>query len=218
MVSWGCRKNVTASQMDMAEYGWQLYSEAKFKQSNEWFVSAVFEDTTYKDGYNGRGWTYGKLGEVDSAIVSFLDGRARAKKDTTWRDKLLLQADPPHDVHKEATAGLVFAYHAKGKKETYENAILYGDDFLKKVDDADYSVPKGTPKWKFSRDQTISSKHIIWTIAASQFALANFRQSLTQTHRLMADSTTIEFVNRASPTVEEIQALAAQLETLRATL
>ena len=218
MVSWGCRKNVTASQMDMAEYGWKLYSEVKYKKSNEWFVSAVFEDTTYKDGYNGTGWTYGKLGEIDSAIVSFLEGRKRALVDTTWRDQLLLTSDPPHDIFKEASAGLVFAFHAKGQQDTYSNAISYGDDFLNKVGDADYYPSKGTPQWTFSRDQTISSKHVIWTIASSHFALGNFRHSLNYIHRLMADSTTVEFTDRANPTVGEIQSLAAQLETLRSNL
>ena len=58
----GCRKRVTASDEDMSEYGWVLYSESKYDESNEWFVNAVFRDTTYKDGYNGQGWTYGKLG------------------------------------------------------------------------------------------------------------------------------------------------------------
>ena len=90
LIGTGCRKRVTATDEDMSEYGWVLYAEGKFVESNEWFVSAVIRDTTYKDGYNGQGWTYGKLGEIDSSVFRFEKGLEKALTDTTWDDRKLL--------------------------------------------------------------------------------------------------------------------------------
>ena len=117
LVGSGCRKQVTASDMDMSEYGWVLYSEGKFTKSNEWFINAVIRDTSYKDGYNGQGWTYGKIGEIDSSIARFTVGRTKALSDTTWQDEILLISDPSHDPARECTAGLALAYHAKNSHQ-----------------------------------------------------------------------------------------------------
>ena len=90
----------------MTEYGWDLYEEGEYENANVWFEEAVFEDINYKDGYNGLGWTYGKLAKLDSSIANFRQGHALALEDTTDEDLNLLGAEPPHDVAKESIAGL----------------------------------------------------------------------------------------------------------------
>ena len=66
-----CRKRVVATDIDLSEYGWLLYEEGKYQESNNWFINAIIQDTMYSDGYNGQGWSYGKIGEIDSSISSF---------------------------------------------------------------------------------------------------------------------------------------------------
>ena len=58
----------------MANYGWSLYEQAEYVDSYEWFSNSIREDLDYQDGYNGLGWTFGKLVELDSAIKTFMIG------------------------------------------------------------------------------------------------------------------------------------------------
>jgi len=172
--------------MDMTEYGWVLYSEGEYGKANTWFREAVYEDSTYKDGYNGLGWTFGKIGKIDSSITNFLNGRARAIRDTTNDDLNLLLSDPPVDVGKESTAGLALAYHAKNN---HRRAIIYGNSLLSLTGDSSYTVESGSPKWTFSRDSNLDTKHIIWTLASSHFAQGTFGKSLSHVHQLMSNPT-----------------------------
>lgn len=204
-----CRKTLKPTEVDMTEYGWVLYEEGKYGQSNEWFREAVFEDSTYKDGYNGLGWTYGKLGEIDSSIANFHRGRTRVFRDTTDEDLNLLLADPPHDVGSETTAGLALAYHSK---DNHEKAVLFGDYLLAMTADSSYTVSQGAPKWTFSRDSDLNAKHVIWTLASSQFALGHFGKSLAHVHQLMADPT---FFAPDSITAEGWWQLSEKIEFLR---
>lgn len=220
LMIWQCRKVAQPTEVDMSEYGWILYEEGKqnpvkYVQSNEWFINAVFEDTTYKDGYNGQGWTYGKIGEIDSSISIFARGREYALSDTTDRDLNLLLSDPPHDPVKECTAGLSLAYHASGD---YQRAVNFGLEMLTIVGDSSYAVTKGSPKWVFSRDISINSKHIIWTIASSYFATGEFKLSLKYTQRLMSIPSDLTFANPDAPTVEELRLLVEKIEFLRGNL
>lgn len=179
-----CRKVLSPTEVDMAEYGWVLYGEAKYGSSKDWFVEAVFEDTSYKDGYNGLGWTYGKLGELDSSIVNFREGWNRAFRDTTIEDLNLLGAEPPHDVARETTGGLALAYHAKNN---HERCILYGNALLAMTGDSAYTAAQGAPRWSFSRDQKVNARHIIWSLASSHYALGHFGKSLDHVHQLMLE-------------------------------
>ena len=67
-----CRKEWTATEEDMTNYGWTLFEQAslqvdsdeqlkEYEEVLKWFENATMEDTNYQDGYNGLGWTYGKL-------------------------------------------------------------------------------------------------------------------------------------------------------------
>ena len=211
LIGTGCRKRVTASDADMSEYGWVLYAEGKFLESNEWFISAVSRDTTYKDGYNGQGWTYGKLGEVDSSIVRFEKGLEKALTDTTWDDKKLLFNDPPHDPAKECMAGLTLAYHAQS---SHGKAITSGLQFLQAAKDTSYNASTtSTPQWSFSRNDKLNSKHIIWTISSSYFAEGNYSESQEYANKLNVIDSTFDF-----STTLGIQKLAAEISRLRSTL
>ena len=107
-----CRKKFYATAEDMAEYGWELFETKEYLPSNAWFLNAVSEDSDWKDGYNGLGWTYAKLMVIDSSISHFTTGLT--KKQHQWN---------PTDVHSEILAGLTFANHALGKDA---KAIQYG--------------------------------------------------------------------------------------------
>ena len=72
--STGCRKKVVATDIDSSEYGWLLYEQGKYIESNSWFINAVIQDSMFSDGYNGLGWSYGQIGEIDSSISSFSKG------------------------------------------------------------------------------------------------------------------------------------------------
>ena len=211
LIGTGCRKRVTASDADMSEYGWVLYAEGKFIESNEWFVNAVARDTSYKDGYNGQGWTYGKLGEIDSSIARFEKGREKAVADTTWDDRKLLFSDPSHDTGKECTAGLSLAYHAQN---SHGKAIQSGLQFLQMSKDDTYDVSDGsTLQWSFSRDEKLNSKHIIWTISSSYFSEGNYSESLEYANKLNIIDSTFDF-----STTQGIQDLAVEISRLRTIL
>ncbi|MFQ6676288.1 MAG: hypothetical protein ACE5LH_08090 [Fidelibacterota bacterium] len=204
-----CRKRLEPTEMDMSEHGWTLYARGEYREANRWFEDAVFEDSTYKDGYNGLGWTFGKLGQVAQSISSFQTGRTLAFQDTTRDDSLLLLSVPSHDVPRETTAGLAMAYHANN---SHANAVIYGNSLLALSGDSSYTVAQGDPKWIFSRDSAIDARHIIWTLASSHFALGNFEQSLAHVHQLMSEPASF---TPDITTVEGRRELAEKIEFLR---
>ncbi|MFQ6616777.1 MAG: hypothetical protein ACE5HZ_08470 [Fidelibacterota bacterium] len=207
-----CRKRLEPTEMDMAEFGWTLYAGEEYREANRWFDDAVFEDSTYKDGYNGLGWTYGKLGELGQSISSFQKGRTLAFEDTTRADSLLLLTVPSHDVPKETTAGLALAYHATS---SYQNAVIYGNSLLTLSRDSSYTASQGDPNWVFSRDPTIDARDIIWTLASSQYALGNFEKSLDHVRQLMSEPDSF------SPDITAVEGrreLAEMIEFLRENL
>lgn len=205
-----CRKRVVATDIDLSEYGWLLYEEGKYQESNNWFINAIIQDTMYSDGYNGQGWSYGKIGEIDSSISSFSKGIVKASIDSSWDFQQLKLQDPPHEPEKELLAGLALAYHANNK---HNLSIQKGLEFLIMVKDSSYSVTMGSPNWSFSRNQSINSKDIIWSLSSSYFAIGNYAKSLEYINRL----NTIE-VNYDVTTVHGVQQLAAEITRVRTTI
>ena len=63
------RKQWSATEQDMANYGWNLYEQGDYVTSYEWFSNSIIEDNNYQDGYNGLGWTFGKLVELDLSLI-----------------------------------------------------------------------------------------------------------------------------------------------------
>jgi len=208
--SFSCRKKVLATDIDLSEYGWVLYEEGKYEESNSWFISSILQDSMYSDGYNGQGWSYGKIGEIDSSISSFTKGIVKANIDSSWDFQQLKLQDPPHEPEKELLAGISLAYHAKSK---HNLAIEKGLEFLSMVKDSSYNVAMGSPNWFFSRNQTINSKDIIWSLSSSYFAIGNYTKSLEYINKL-----NIIAVDYNVSSVHGIQQLAVEITRIRTTI
>ncbi|MBC8345549.1 MAG: hypothetical protein ISR82_06185 [Candidatus Marinimicrobia bacterium] len=155
-----CRKKFYATAEDMAEYGWVLYETKDYLTSNGWFLDAVKEDTAWKDGFNGLGWSYAKLMVLDSSIAHFTTGLGKTQYQ--WN---------PVDVQSELLAGLTFANHALGKDA---KAIQYGIAFL------DSTVKPLTAGWAFTHDSLLNYLDVRITLAASYYALGKFDSTILQ--------------------------------------
>ena len=101
------------------------------------------KDTNYQDGYNGMGWTYGKLSsysinpdgseETDliDGITQFLIGEGKLQNPRI-----------DHNVWHDILAGLTFAYSAL-KEDSL--AVVWGDSLISEIE-------KDRVTWSFSRE------------------------------------------------------------------
>ena len=174
----GCRKNFSATAEHKASYGWEMYELKDYLKSREWFFNSVETDKKWKDGYNGLGWSYAKLLEMDSLDTENI-GSIR-----TFHRGLLQPKDPWNstDVHLEILAGLAFAYHAKGNGK---EAVKFGNAL---IDSTLIGLnPSRWHSWAFSHDSTLNYLDLRITMASSYFALAEFDS--TQVHlKVVLDS------------------------------
>ena len=53
----GCRGEVIPTDNDMSSYGWNLYEAGEYVDALDWFTTAIKEDSSHSDAYNGVGWT-----------------------------------------------------------------------------------------------------------------------------------------------------------------
>ena len=83
-----------------------LYSEALAK-----FITAIEEDATYADAYDGAGWASARLSQLENAVNYFND---------------CLEID---DSIVDACGGLAFTYYAQ---KEYESAIAFSNQALNK--------------------------------------------------------------------------------------
>ena len=130
-----CRKEWKATEEDMANYGWTLFKiasdEIDYEEARVWFINATMEDTNYQDGYNGLGWTYGKLStfvfikgkdvELEDAVKNFLKGEGKTQNPRI-----------EHSVRHDIRAGLTFAY--SGLKND-SMAIIWGDLLISELEE-----------------------------------------------------------------------------------
>jgi len=174
----GCRKNFSATAEHKASYGWEMYELKDYLKSREWFFNSVETDKKWKDGYNGLGWSYAKLLEMDSLDTENI-GSIR-----TFHRGLLQPKDPWNstDVHLEILAGLTFAYHAKGNDK---EAVKFGNAL---IDSTLIGLNLSRwHSWAFSHDSTLNYLDLRITMASSYFALAEFDS--TQVHlKVVLDS------------------------------
>ncbi len=189
-----CRKNFYATAEDMAEYGWELFETKEYLPSNAWFLDAVSEDSDWKDGYNGLGWTYAKLMVLDSSISHFTTGLA--KKQHQWN---------PIDVQSEILAGLTFANHALGKDA---KVIQYGRTFL------DSTVKPLTAGWMFTHDSLLNYLDVRITLAASYFAVGKFDSTILQV-TVILDSLNSSELPITDTTLVGRKEMAKQIMTLQ---
>ena len=189
-----CRKKFYATAEDMAEYGWELFETKEYLPSNAWFLDAVSEDSDWKDGYNGLGWTYAKLMVLDSSIHHFTTGLA--KKQHQWN---------PIDVQSEILAGLTFANHALGKDA---KVIQYGRTFL------DSTVKPLTAGWMFTHDSLLNYLDVRITLAASYFAVGKFDSTILQV-TVILDSLNSSELPITDTTLVGRKEMAKQIMTLQ---
>ena len=67
----GCRGEVIPTDNDMSSYGWNLYEAGEYVDALDWFTTAIKEDSSHSDAYNGVGWTMGHLRQADSSVFYF---------------------------------------------------------------------------------------------------------------------------------------------------
>ena len=192
-----CRKEWNATEEDMANYGWSLYEQGEYYDSYEWFSNSVREDENYQDGYNGLGWTFGKLVELDSAVQAFDVGL------TKQQNPRMLDI-VAHDI----LAGLTFA-HSALKQDS--SAVAYGDSLIRLLEQQ-----IGDKTWTFPHDSTTNYLDVHVTLALSYFALSDFTESLEHVQAIKTA------LNPASPpyvvdtnTVRGRRQLAAEIEYLQ---
>lgn len=193
----GCRKKIVATEEEMANYGWLLFEGGNYVESAEWFQSSVLEDSLYKDGYNGLGWSLGKLMMPDSGITHFLTGIPLEQS-----RRIIV------NIENELHAGLCFSYSALGNDTA---TIFYGTTLLRTIDDTP------DPSWNFSHDTTLNHLDIRLTMAVSYYSMGDFQQSLGFIQDILgfiSPGTVFD----ADTTTAGQQAIAEELETLQSLL
>ena len=197
MLFTACRKQWSATEQDMANYGWSLYEQGDYVTSYEWFSNAIIEDKNFQDGYNGLGWTFGKLLELDSAVQTFAVGLSKPPNERITTN-----------VSQEILAGLTFAYSALKKDSS---VVLYGDSLIWLI-----NQQIGEKVWSFTHDSTTNYLDVHVTLALSYYALSDYEESVAN---IQAVKTAL---NPASPpyivnttTVRGREELAAEIEYLQ---
>jgi tetratricopeptide (TPR) repeat protein len=192
-----CRKQWSATDEDMANYGWTLYEQGEYLDSYEWFSNSIQEDLDYQDGYNGLGWTFGKLVELDSAVQVFDIGLTKPQNPRM----LDIVA---HDI----LAGLTFA-HSALKHDS--SVVHYGDSLIWLI-----KQKIGEKTWIFPHDSTTNYLDVHVTLALSYYALSDFAESLGHVQSIKTA------LNPASPpyvvnttTIVGRDQLAAEIEYLQ---
>ena len=192
-----CRKQWNATEEDMANYGWSLYEQAEYVGSYEWFSNSIREDLDYQDGYNGLGWTFGKLVELDSAVQVFEIGLTKPQNPRM----LDIVA---HDI----LAGLTFA-HSALKHDS--SAVNYGDSLIWLIEQK-----IGEKTWVFPHDTTTNYLDVHVTLALSYYGLSEFSESLGHVQSIWAvlEPTKAPYVVNTSTIVGRNE-LAAEIEYLQ---
>ena len=192
-----CRKQWNPTEEDMANYGWTLYEQGEYLDSYEWFSNSIQEDLDYQDGYNGLGWTFGKLVELDSAVQVFDIGLTKPQNPRM----LDIVA---HDI----LAGLTFA-HSALKHDS--SVVHYGDSLIWLI-----KQKIGDKTWIFPHDSTTNYLDVHVTLALSYYALSDFAESLGHVQSIKTA------LNPASPpyvvnttTIIGRDQLAAEIEYLQ---
>ncbi|NOZ04413.1 MAG: hypothetical protein GXO92_07415 [FCB group bacterium] len=198
IISWGCRQQYEATEIDKTDYGWDLYEQGVYQEANDWFKAAVIQDSSYKDGYNGLGWSYGKLMEMDSSAFYFERGLAY-----TQSPNILANLD------HELKAGLCFANNARGEDSL---AIKWGNDLLSDLEQLEI------PTWSFSHDTTLNYLDVHLALSVSYFTVGDFTQSLSHVQYIVDALTPGATFTPNISTIVGRRELADQIEYLRTLL
>ena len=202
-----CRREWLPTEEDFTDYGWTLYQDGRFKESNHWFQNAIDENMNYKDGYNGMGWSEQKMSlwntepNLDNAIDHFKKG---LKKDDNPRSL--------HNVDFDLFAGLTFSYSIKDPAGTTyytDSTIFYGDLLIKLINEEQYEQT-----WYFPHDTTTDYLDIHVTLAWAKFLKKQYNVSLEEHVRLLEDKCGWPTISPDFQTATGIHELAARIEEL----
>jgi len=202
-----CRREWLPTEEDYTDYGWTLYQDGRFKESNHWFQNAIDENMNYKDGYNGMGWSEQKMSlwntepNLDNAIDHFKKG---LKKDDNPRSL--------HNVDFDLFAGLTFSYSIKDPAGTTyytDSTIFYGDSLIKLINEEQYEQT-----WYFPHDTTTDYLDIHVTLAWAKFLKKQYNVSLEDHVRLLEDKCGWPTISPDFQTATGIHELAARIEEL----
>ena len=194
----GGRPDYVATESDLAEEGWDLYRDGKYLESAEWFQYSISTNPTL-DGFNGLGWSYGKLSyqdHLDISIVNFLGYE-------TLLDSAAAANLSLNDVWtiRDIFAGLCFAYSANGEDST---AIEYGDLLFS----------FGWYDWSFLYESGLDSLDVLITVAKSAYFIADFEMSINRINYIM-DKKDLGSFNPNISTPQGRLALITKIEELQ---
>ncbi len=202
-----CRREWLPTEEDFTDYGWTLYQDGRFKESNHWFQNAIDENMNYKDGYNGMGWSEQKMSlwntepNLDNAIDHFKKG---LKKDDNPRSL--------HNVDFDLFAGLTFSYSIKDPAGTTyytDSTIFYGDSLINLINEEQYEQT-----WYFPHDTTTDYLDVHVTLAWAKFLKKQYNVSLEEHVRLLEDKCGWPTISPDFQTATGIHELAARIEEL----
>ena len=202
-----CRREWLPTEEDYTDYGWTLYQDGRFKESNHWFQNAIDENMNYKDGYNGMGWSEQKMSlwntepNLDNAIDHFKKG---LKKDDNPRSL--------HNVDFDLFAGLTFSYSIKDPAGTTyytDSTIFYGDSLIKLINEEQYEQT-----WYFPHDTTTDYLDIHVTLAWAKFLKKQYNVSLEEHVRLLEDKCGWLTISPDFQTATGIHELAARIDAM----
>ena len=194
----GGRPDYVATESDLAEEGWDLYRDGKYLESAEWFQYSISTNPTL-DGFNGLGWSYGKLSyqdHLDISIGNFLGYE-------TLLDSAAAANLSLNDVWtiRDIFAGLCFAYSANGEDST---AIEYGDLLFS----------FGWYDWSFLYESGLDSLDVLITVAKSAYFIADFEMSINRINYIM-DKKDLGSFNPNISTPQGRLALITKIEELQ---
>ena len=174
----GCRKPYVATAEDESSYGWKMFEQKDYLKSKEWFYNSIITNKTWKDGYNGSGWSLARLLETDSLDTENIGAIRTFHRGLTYpypnNEILYYHKDSTDqlteaDVHLEILAGLTFAYQAKGNNK---EVVKFGSALIDST--LENPNPPRWRRWEFSHDPRINWLDLRVALAASYFALAEF--------------------------------------------
>ncbi len=152
----GCRGDVVPSDSDMSSYGWDLYEAGDYVEALDWFTTAIKQDSSHSDAYNGVGWTMGHLRQADSSVYYF--NKYLEKDSTSFTDIL------------DFYAGLSFAYNAIGNDamaRVFAQTYFFGNQ----------NSEIGDPDWCFCHKTDINQLDVRLVLAISEYRLGLFNNS-----------------------------------------
>ena len=162
----GCRGDVVPSDSDMSSYGWNLYESGDYVEALDWFTTAIKQDSSHSDAYNGVGWTMGHLRQADSSVYYF---NKYLEKDSSSFTNIL-----------DFYAGLSFAYNAIGNDamaRIFAQTYFFGNQ----------NAEIGDPDWCFCHKTDINQLDVRLTLAISEYRLGLFNNSQSSINAAYAD-------------------------------